>query len=321
MLAVAGAIALARRRQRWARMGDPDLIARLASSASRKRQAIRRALLVTGLALLVLAAARPQMGGTTVKTRQAGIDVVFALDISKSMLAKDVAPSRLQASRLLLEGLMERMGPNRVALVPFAGVAFAQCPLTRDLSAIGVYLRSLDPESIPVGGTAMGRALSVATELLTGEEGEKRAKSKVVVLITDGEDHDSDPKAAAQAAAEAGVKLFTVGMGSLAGEPIPLYHQDGSLKGYVKNRAGQFVYSRLDEATLRTLAETTEGLYLPYQGDATLQTLSTALQALERTELESSLRRQYDERFQFALGPALLLLLLEAWLGDRRRNA
>ena len=141
------------------------------------------------------------------------------------------------------------------------------------------------------------------------------------MLITDGEDHDSDPKAAAQAAAEAGVKLFTVGMGSLAGEPIPLYHQDGSLQGYVKNRAGQFVYSRLDEATLRTLAETTEGLYLPYQGDATLQTLSTALQALERTELESSLRRQYDERFQFALGPALLLLLLEAWLGDRRRNA
>jgi len=302
-------------------MGDPDLIARLADSACRKRQAIRRALLVTGLALLVVAAARPQMGGTTVKTRQAGIDVVFALDISKSMLAKDVAPSRLQASRLLLEGLMERMGPNRVALVPFAGVAFAQCPLTRDLSAIGVYLRSLDPESIPVGGTAMGRALSVATDLLTGKEGEKRAQSKVVVLITDGEDHDSDPKAAAQAAKEAGVKVFTIGMGSLAGEPIPLYHQDGSLQGYVKNRAGQFVYSRLDEDTLRTLAETTEGLYLPYQGDATLQTLSTALEALERTELESSLRRQYDERFQFALGPALLLLLLEAWLGDRRRNA
>jgi len=302
-------------------MGDPDLIARLATSASRKRQAIRRALLVSGLALLAIAAARPQMGGTTVKTRQAGIDVVFALDISKSMLAKDVAPSRLQASRLLLEGLMERMGPNRVALVPFAGVAFAQCPLTRDLSAIGVYLRSLDPESIPVGGTAMGRALSVATDLLTGQEGQKRAKTKVVVLITDGEDHDSDPKAAAQAAAQAGVKVYTVGMGSLAGEPIPLYHQDGSLQGYVKNRAGQFVYSRLDEATLRTMAETTDGLYLPYQGDATLRTLSTALQALERTELESSLRRQYDERFQFALGPALLLLLLEAWLGDRRRSA
>ena len=110
-------------------------------------------------------------------------------------------------------------------------------------------------------------------------------------------------------------------MGSVAGEPIPLYHADGSLQGYVKDRAGQFVYSRLDEAGLRAVAEKTGGLYLPYQGEATLKTLSGALKQLQATELESSVRRQYDERFQYALGPALLLLALEAWLGDRRRRA
>ena len=261
------------------------------------------------------------MGGTSVKTKQSGIDVVFVLDISKSMLAKDVAPSRLQASRLLLEGLMARMGTNRVALVPFAGIAFAQCPLTRDLSAIRVYLRGLDPDAIPVGGTAIGRALTVATKLLTGEASAKRSKEKLVVLITDGEDHDSDPPAAAAAAAAAGIKVYAVGMGSVAGEPIPIYHDNGDLQGYVKDRAGQFVYSRLDETSLRAMAEKTGGLYLPYQGDATLNALTDAIKTLEKTELESTIRRQYDERFQYALGPALLLLMLEAWLGDRRRSA
>ena len=313
--------ALLRRPRHLDRLGDPDLVERIADSYSQTRTAIRRGLLVTGLALLCLAAARPQMGGTSVKTKTSGIDVVFALDISKSMLARDVVPSRLQASRRLLEGLMQRMETDRVALVPFAGVAFAQCPLTRDLAAIRVYLRALDPDSIPVGGTAVGRALTVAVELLSGEG--KRAQERVVILIliTDGEDHDSDPAAAAAAAAAAGVKVFTVGMGSLAGEPIPLYHEDGSLQGYIKDRAGKFVYSRLDEEGLRAMAEATGGLYLPYQGQATLQSLSGALRNLQQTELESSVRRQYDERFQYALGPALLLLALEAWLGNRRRQS
>lgn len=319
LLGVATAAALLRRRQHLARLGDPDLVERLTASLSGTRLAIRRVLLVTGLALLCLAAARPQMGGTSVKTKTSGIDVVFALDISKSMLAKDVLPSRLQAARLLLEGLMQRMGTDRAALVPFAGVAFAQCPLTRDLSAISVYLRALDPESIPVGGTAVGRALTVAVELLSGDG--KRAQERVVVLITDGEDHDSDPAAAAAKAAEAGIKVFTVGMGSVAGEPIPLYHSDGSLQGYVKDRAGQFVYSRLDEAGLQAMADKTGGIYLPYQGDGTLRALSAALGKLQQTELESSVRRQFDERFQYALGPALLLLALEALLGNRRRQS
>ena len=319
VLGIAATVAVARRRRHLARVGDPDLIERITQSHSPARVAVRRGLLVTGLALLSLAAARPQMGGTSVHTRTSGIDVVFALDISKSMLAKDMLPSRLQAARLLIEGLMARMGTDRVGLVPFAGVAFAQCPLTRDLSAISVYLRALDPDSIPVGGTAIGRALTVAVELLSGEG--KHAKERVVVLITDGEDHDSDPAAAAAVAAEAGIKVYTVGMGSVAGEPIPLYHADGSLQGYVKDRAGQFVYSRLDETALRATAEKTGGIYFPYQGDATLTALSGALKELQDTELESSVRRQYDERFQYALGPALLLLALEAWLGERRRRA
>jgi len=312
------------RRRRLARAGDPELVARLAESTSVPRQVARVLLLVAALSLLALAGARPQLGGTSVKTRQAGIDIVFALDVSQSMDAKDVPPSRLKAARYLLEGLLTRMGPNRVALVPFAGIAFSQSPLTHDISAIRVYLQDLRTDTIPTGGTAIGRALVKAVELLGGDvggEGEaaarpKLASERVVVLITDGEDHESEPLRAAELAAREGVRVFTVGIGSVAGEPIPLYHPDGSLQGYLKDRDGKFVYSRLDEETLKSVADKTQGAYLAY-GDGTAEALSLALDELEKTELEASVRRQYDERFQYALAPAILLLLLELLIGDR----
>lgn len=329
-LLVLHVVRLARRGRRLARAGDPALIARLTDSASVPMQVLRVLLLCAGLSLLVLAAARPQLGGTAVKTRQAGIDIVLALDVSQSMDAKDVAPSRLLAARYLLEGVLTRLGANRVGLVPFAGIAFPQCPLTNDFSAIRVYLRDLRTDTIPLGGTAIGRAVVQGIRLLggaepaTGEEGPavaqpRLAKERVIVLITDGEDHESEPLQAAESAAQEGIRVFAVGIGSVAGEPIPLYHPDGSLQGYLKDRDGKFVYSRLDEETLKAVAEKTNGLYLPY-GEGTADALSKALDELEKTELEASIRRQYDERFQYALAPGLLLLLLEALLGDRVRR-
>ena len=315
------------RKRRMASVGDAWLIGRLAASSSVPRQVAKVLLLVLAVALLALAAARPQEGGTAVKTRQAGIDVVFAVDISKSMLARDVAPSRLQAARLLIEALLEQMQQDRVALVPFSGIAFAQCPLTRDLSAIRVYLRGMKSDSIPVGGTAVGRAIMQSVQLLAGrredEGGEpaaanRRAKERAIILITDGEDHDSEPVKAAEAAAAEGIRIYTVGMGSVAGDPIPIYHEDGTLQGYQKDRTGKFVYTRLDEEGLRAVAERTDGLYLPWDSaGGTVTTLSRALGDLQRTELESAVRRHYDERFQYALAPALLLLFLELLLGDR----
>ncbi len=331
LLLVAYAVRLAWRSRRLASLGARQLVARLTATASLPRQVLRALLLLAGLGLLVVGLARPQLGGTAVNTRTAGIDVVFALDLSRSMEAKDLAPSRLGAARFLLESLLEKMGENRVALVPFAGIAYTQCPLTRDLSAIRVYLGDLRTDTIDRPGTAIGRALVEAVRLLgwrtKGEEEEpetaagRRAQERVVVLITDGEDHESDPKEAAALAAKEGIRVFAVGMGSLSGEPIPQYHPDGSLMGYLKDRDGKFVVTQLDDETLRAVAEETRGLFLPYEpGGTTLDALARALAELEKTELESSVRRQYDERFQYALAPALLLLLLEAVMGDRVRR-
>lgn len=330
LLALAGALLLMMllhigwRRRRLARVGDPRLVERLTRSTSVTRQVVRALLLAATMALLALSLARPQLGGTTIKTRQEGIDIVFVLDISKSMLARDLPPSRLQSARLLLDGLLQKMGSNRVALVPFSGLAFTQCPLTRDYSAIRVYLQDLQPGAIPVGGTAIGRALTRALTLLGHGEDDKpkaevlQAAERIIILITDGEDHESEPLQAAKAAAEAGIRVYTVGMGSITGEPIPIVHSDGSLQGYQKDRKGQFVYTRLDEDTLRSIAEETRGLYVPYDssGQAT-EILAQAIADLEKTELERALRRHYDERFQYALFPALLFLLLEMLLGDR----
>ncbi|MDY0061539.1 MAG: VWA domain-containing protein [Myxococcota bacterium] len=327
-------LAWRRKKRLLGQVGDPELLARMAGSTSRAAQAGRLVLMLLALGGLVVAMARPQLGGTEVRSQRRGIDLVIALDISRSMLAQDVRPSRLQAARLAIEGLLPKLVGSRVGLVGFAGVAFPQTPLTSDSKAIRVYLEDLTPELIPVGGTALGRAIHESVELLTGKrkqaEAEKigrtlrpfrRARTQVILLLTDGEDHQSDPLLAADEAAAEGIRIYTVGLGTATGEPVPIYNPDGSLQGYSKDREGKVIYSRLDEGVLAEVARKTGGLYLPAQELRPLTArLTEVLDSLEKEALGDTVRRHMDERYAFPLVPALLLLGVELLLGDRRRR-
>ena len=324
---------LAWKRRVRRRIGNPALIREMSPQASPVRQTVRSVLLLAALACLAVAAARPQWGQTDRAITRTGVDVVFALDLSKSMQARDLPPSRLEAAKDEILGLMQVLGGDRVGLVVFTAISFAQSPLTSDYGAIRFYLRKLQPGQMPFGGTSIGHALTEGVELLTGErlgsgEGDggqtggvadmKRAKNQILVLFTDGEDHESDPMAAARVARERGVKVVTVGMGSPSGSRIPIYGPNGKIEGYKRNRAGEIVYSKLDEATLRRVAEATGGIYVPYAGpNSVANALVDYIDRLEKTELETLLRKRYRDRFMLFLVPGLLFGLLALGLGER----
>jgi len=298
---------------------------------STAKQIVRMLLTLLGLLLCILAWARPQWGEKQRTIKKEGIDVVVALDISKSMLAADATPSRLRAAKDELQRVLAQLHGDRVGLVVFAGVAFGQAPLTTDYGAIEFYLRKLDPEDMPVGGTASGRAIMEAIELMTGEKRAeraktlqlserpfKRAKNQIIVLITDGEDHQSDPIAAAKVAAEKGIRIFTIGFGSEQGEPIPVY-RDGKPAGTMKDRAGNTVYTKLNPKQLEEIASITGGTYTHYDGRGSVaNSVTTTLNALEKEELASMMRVQREERFVFLLVPGLFFLLLGMFIGERR---
>ena len=323
-------------------LGDPALVRAMSSSHSDRRMLLRNILVVVAVACIVLAACRPQWGQTESVVKRSGVDVVFALDLSKSMLAKDTPPSRLQSAKQEIRTTLEMLGGDRVGLVVFTAVSFAQSPLTSDYGAMRFYLKKLNPEQMPFGGTSVGRAIQDSIELLTGTSAQpslytstpqqvpapeedapkmKRAKTQVIVLITDGEDHESQPLTAAKAAAMHGIHVVTVGFGSAQGSRIPVYRNDGSLSGYKRDKGGEFVYTRLDSTTLEKMAALTDGIYIPYDGENSVANqLVEYINALEKSELEAMMRQRYKDRFMWFLGPGLLLLLGSMLVGVRRKG-
>ncbi|MCA9538541.1 MAG: VWA domain-containing protein [Myxococcales bacterium] len=316
-----------------ARAGHLPLVRQLLATFSPERRIFKQLLIGLSLALVTIAALRPQYGRRPETLRQTGIDIAIVFDISKSMLARDVQPSRIQAARDQLARLLGRLTGDRVALVPFAGVAFTQSPLTADQGAIKLYLDSLDPMQMPVGGTNLAMAIKQGTTLLTGEEdrGERSSRSRVLLLITDGEDVAADQgeaaKAAAKAAGEAGVRIYAVAIGTRLGEPIPLINADGTHAGYQKDSSGKPIYSKLNLPLLEELARAAD----PERPDATrvfhfdgsrqvADALATELDTMQKDALEGAMRQKYGEKFQYALLPAILLLLIELFIGERRRR-
>tara|TARA_B100001093_G_scaffold511597_1_gene579803 strand:+ start:1103 stop:2164 length:1062 start_codon:yes stop_codon:yes gene_type:complete len=313
------------------RAGSVQLIQKLISSLSVERRLVKQLLFVLAITLIVLAALRPQYGRRPQTLRQTGVDIAIAFDISKSMLARDVHPSRLDAARTLLSQLMEELKGDRVALVPFAGIAFTQSPLTADQGAVKLYLDSLDPAQMPVGGTNLAMALEEGIKLLTGKQdrGDKSSRSRVLLLITDGEDVATDQgeaaKKAATKAAKEGITVFSIAVGTRVGEPIPVVNDDGSHAGYQKDSSGKPVYSRLNIDLLNTLTSLSdpEGKKSRrvFEFDGQQDTLSMVvdeLDSLQKSALQASMRHTYNEKYQYFLFPALLLLLLESRLSERR---
>jgi Ca-activated chloride channel family protein len=318
---LAYAVVFAHRRRVLARLGNPTLIARMSAGASMPRKVFRAALVCLSLGLVALALARPQAGGKARLEKQRGLDIVVALDFSKSMLAKDIYPSRLERAKRELEQLMDRLSGDRVGLVAFAGETLTYPPTT-DYDAVKLFWRDLSPTDMPVGGTAIGRALTTGIDMLSrlrAKGGETR--DQVILLLTDGEDTESQPLEAADQAAKLGIKIFAVGIGSRSGELVPELGENEQAAGYIKDHDGKYVTSRLDEDLLAQIAGKTGGGYL--RADAQhfgVEAIEAALARLKRTESETRLVKQYDEVFEYLLFPALLLLLLEACISERRRT-
>jgi len=276
------------------------------------RRRLRSGLLVVVVGVLVVALAGPLWGFRWQEVRREGIDLVVALDTSRSMLATDVKPNRLARSKLALRDMLRGLDGDRIALVAFAGTAFVQCPLTLDYGVFIQSLGALDVGIIPRGGTAVAAAIDAGLAALEGRQG----KHQAIVLITDGEDHEGDAVEAATRASERGVKVYTVGIGTPDGELIPL--ESG---GFLKDRRGRVVKSRLDETTLQDVAVESGGVYVRASGPSLgLPDLyADYIATLERREVSSTLERRYEHRYQLPLALVLVLLVVEACLGDRRR--
>jgi len=296
---------------------DARLLAALTTGVSPRRQKIRAALLVAAVACLIIALARPQWHFDWDKVEQRGLDIVVAVDTSKSMLATDIAPNRLARAKLATLDLMQQARSDRLGLVAFAGEAYLSCPLTIDDTAFRQSVEALDVHTIPEGGTAIATAINTA--LTAFKEGDH---FKVMVLLTDGEDNDSEAGAlaAAQDAAKAGLKIFTVGIGTAAGDLLRTTDANGD-SDYVRDPDGNVVKSHLNERLLKQIAAATGGFYLPL-GPQTMDTLyERGIAPLPKSDAQEKLVRRYHEQYQWPLGVAILLLLLEILLPDRTREA
>lgn len=325
------AVSFQHRRRLLARLGEASLIRRMAADVSVARKVARAAFVVAAIALTALALARPQAGGRAKVTRQQGLDMIVALDFSKSMLAKDVYPSRLERAKRELERLMDHLAGDRVGLVAFAGETLGYPPTT-DYAAVKLFWRDLSPWDMPVGGTALGRAIQAGTEVLTrlrAQEGDGKGsgaapagdRAQVILLLTDGEDTESEPLDAAEAASKLGIKIFTIGIGSRSGELIPTFDEQGQVTGYVQDADGKYVTSRLGEDTLIKIAQKTGGEYLHADTrEFGVERLEAALANLKRTENEARVVKEYDDVYEGLVLPAFLLLAGEACMSDRRRG-
>ncbi len=293
------------------------LLSALTVGVSPARRKIRFGCLILSVALLMVALARPQYGFDLQKIDRRGLDIVVAMDTSKSMLAGDIAPDRLERAKLATLDLMQRAKPDRLGLVAFAGDAFLECPLTFDNTAFQQCVQNLSVNTLPLGGTSLAAAIQTAQAAF--KEGDH---FKVLVLFTDGEDNvnSGEALAAAQDAAKAGLKIFTIGIGTAEGTLLRITDANGN-SDYIRDPDGNVVKSHLNETLLRQMAAATGGFYLPLRGANTMEMLyDRGLAPLPKSEGEERLVRRYHEQYQWPLAMAVLFLLAEMFLPERKRS-
>jgi Ca-activated chloride channel family protein len=296
--------------------GNLEILHKLMRSYSPGRRNLKIILILLSYIFFVIALANPQIGTRLEEVKREGVDIIIAIDVSKSMLAEDITPNRLEKAKHAVSRFLDLLQGDRIGLVAFAGIAHIQCPLTLDYSAAKLFLSIIDPALIPQPGTAIGEAIKTAA---TGFNVQER-KSKVLILITDGEDHEGDPVEAAREAAKQGVIIYTVGIGSAQGVPIPEYNQSGAQLGFKKDRQGSVVTTKLDIYTLQKIAYETGGkYYLASSGESELDEIYDEISAMEKKELVSKQFSQYEDRFQIFLAIGIFFLIAEILIPERRK--
>lgn len=302
-----------RRKRKLQAFGAPALLAQYMPNVSLVRPQFKFYIQIVALVLLIIALARPQFGVKEQTVKRQGMEVMIALDVSNSMLAQDVAPSRLERSKQLLSKIIDGMTEDKVGLVVFAGDAYTQLPITCDYVSAKMFLSSISPNLVARQGTAIGSAIDLSIKSF----GTESSASRAIVLITDGENHEDDAIGAAKLAKEKGIQVFVLGVGKPEGSPIPL---EGSMS-FRKDKAGNVVVSKLNEEMCRQIAQAGGGMYLRVDNtNAAQRTLQKELGKLAKSELETRVYSEYNEQYQSFVILALILLVIEFFIFGRRNK-
>jgi len=313
LLIVVRFLAWQKKKKNIRKFGDSQLVKQLMPDVSKYRGTIKFCLLLSALALIIIVVARPQIGSKISREKRNGIETMICLDISNSMLAEDVTPSRLMKSKLLVENLVDNFTNDKIGLIVYAGDAFVQLPITSDYVSAKMFLQSIEPNLIETQGTDIARAVHLAMNSFTQAEKIGRA----IILITDGEDHEGGAKEAVEEAKKKGINVFILGIGDVKGAPIPT--SDG---GYMKDRSGQTVMTKLNEDMCRELAQAGSGKYIHVDNTSDAQEkLNNELSKLQKGESESVIYSEYAEQFQIFALLALLLLIIEVCVQARKNPA
>lgn len=301
----------AQRHRRLARFGNPDTLAELMPEVSNGRVVLKFILFCGAVALVVLAAARPQFGSKLREEKARGVEMMLVVDVSNSMLAEDFEPNRLERTKYAINRLFDGLKQDRVGLIVFAGEPRVQLPITSDYRMAKAFARRIDPSQVSVQGTAIGKALEQALLSFSGETDEKR--SRAIILITDGENHDDDAVAVAKRAAEQGIRIYTIGIGTPEGAPIEI---DGE---FIRDEQGEMVVSKLNEEMLAQIADETGGAYVrATKQDIGLDEIVRSINEMEQSELSTVRFEEFNEQYQYLLIAALMLLVAEFFLLARR---
>ncbi len=294
--------------------GDWSVIGQLMPLLSTKKLVLKFVVLMIAFGFLIIGLANPQIGSKLEKVHRKGADLVIALDVSNSMLSQDIRPDRLTRAVQGITKLIDRLEGDRIGIVVFAGKAYVQLPITTDYAAAKMFLSTISTQMVPSQGTAIGDAIELSVQSFNEED-----RSKAIIIITDGENHEGDALESAKTATEKGIKIFTIGMGSPDGSPIPLFDQFGRQTGYKTDRQGQTIVSKLDETMLQQLASVGSGIYVRAStGQDGLGKILDEINALEKQEIETKMFSEYEGRFQYFIALSIFFLLLEIFIPERK---
>ncbi len=296
------------------KFADKQMINRLSPNKSVFKSVLKLIALCLAFACLVIALINPKNGSKLETVKREGVDIVFAVDVSKSMLAEDIAPNRLEKSKQLVTQIINNLASDRVGIIAYAGKAFPQLPITTDYASAKMFLQNMNTDMLSSQGTAINEAIKLAKTYFDDEE----QTNRVLIIISDGEDHSEEAVAVAEEANEEGIRIFTIGVGDLKGGPIP-EKRNGVVLNYKKDNTGETVITRLNEETLKNIAEEANGAYINGKNtNDVVENIRTILNGMDKTEFEAKQFADYKDQFQWFLGFGIFFLLIDIFLLERK---
>jgi len=304
-----------RRQNALKRLGDPNLVNRLLPERSRMRPVVKFIIQLIALSVCIIALARPQFGSKLEEVKKKGVEVIIALDVSNSMLAEDIQPNRLTRAKQALSRLIDDLDDDKIGLIVFAGDAYTQIPITTDYVSAKMFLETINPDMVPKQGTAIGAAIDLGMRSFSPGEG----KSKAMIIITDGENHEDDPVSKAAEAAGKGIVIHTIGIGSTEGVPVPV--MVSGKREYLKDADGNTVITKLDEEILKKIALTANGAYIRASNtNIGLDEIFNEIKKMKQEELESTMYTEYNDQFQIFAAIALIFLIIDFIIMERKNR-